>query len=295
MAFFKKNKAKAEKENNVNEVKEEKSETLDFTETENNTDKVTEDFTENTTEENTESSENTEQKPEDDIKSKEKAYFDEIEEKKKTDPLIAVKLCGRDIFNAFAKAGQDPDGKINCNAFLFNISAFAGYACQAAVWKKYVREQNMPVEEVFDIHKTEYDRDFYFSQYTNKYICEGQLSYWSLIASIIMQAFPGTKLPDVISMFEKVTLYTLDENYKIYKSVDPVISVEKTAVAWKNLYNMITKYCPNPDEWATAIGIAVQNAVNLSKEVVKPEVCFEIVMESTIYMSKSDISKTLNF
>lgn len=296
--FNKKSKKDNKNENKTvsvpeNNAAEEKAENLDFTETENTAEQITEDFTENTENKTEEPAEKAESKNK--TETKEEAYFREIEERKESDPLIAVKLCGRDIFNAFAKAGQDPDGRINCNSFLFNIGCFAGYMTQAAVWKKYVKDQNMPVEEVFKIHKTSFGKDIYFCPHTNKYLCDGQLSYWALVGGMIMNLFPGTTLPDIVMMFEKMAINNLDEDYKIYKSVDPAVAAEKTAVAWKNLYPMINKYCPNPDEWATAVGIAVQNAMNISKDVLKPDVCFDILMECTIYMAKADISKTLNF
>lgn len=288
-----KNKA-ASIENNVAEEKED----LDFTETENTAEQVTEDYTEDTKETAVESSEA--EKPEEPAKEmtpeeKQEAYFKEVEEKKKSDPLIGVKLCGRDIFNAFARAGQDPEGKINCNSFLFNIGCFAGYLCQAAVWKKYVKDQNMPVEQVFNIQKRPHGKDFYFSQYTNRLLCEGKLAYWPLTATLLMQAFPNTRIPDPISMFEKVTMITYDENYKLFNSIDPNEAVEKNAVAFKNLYPMISRYCSEPEEWISAVGIAVQNAINISKDVTNCNACFNILMECTIYMSKADISETLDF
>lgn len=109
--------------------------------------------------EETESDESKEQS-----KKLEEIYFRQVEEKKKTDPLIGAKLCGNDIYNAFIKAGREPDGRLNCTALLFNMGCFAGYVCQAAVWKKYVIDAKMPVQSAFMVAGTKSGKNYYFQR-----------------------------------------------------------------------------------------------------------------------------------
>lgn len=233
--------------------------------------------------------------PEDKSKRIEEIYLKQVEEKKKSDPLIGIKLCGNEIYQSFVNALREPDGHLNCNALLLNLGCFSGYVCQAAVWKKFVIDVNIPYQQAFVIMKAKSGKNYYFGDYLNYYVGEGKYSFWSLVAGMFTKIYPDVPVPDVLKMVEKVTSLIGYEEYKICDCLDPDRAVEQCAAAWKIIYPIISRYCVNPDEWPTAMGIAAQNAMNISKSIIKPDNCFNILMESSIYMSKMDYSNILVF
>lgn len=228
-------------------------------------------------------------------KAREEAFFRQLEERRKTDPLIGAKLCGMDMYNKFVNIGKDPDGRMNCASFLFNIGCFAGFVCQAAVWKKYVIDAKKPPESVFAIIGTKSGRNYYFGDQLNKFVGEGKYSFWSLVGGMIANVYPDTPVPDVLKIVEKVSQVIGNEDYKICGAVEPDKAVKQNSLMWKGFYPLINKYCPDPEEWPTAMGIAAQNAVKISKDVLSQEQCFNLLMESAVYMSKMDISKIVSF
>ena len=79
--------------------------------------------------------------PEDKSKRIEEIYLKQVEEKKKSDPLIGIKLCGNEIYQSFVNALREPDGHLNCNALFQDM---------------YVRQlygKNLLLTEIYHISK----------------------------------------------------------------------------------------------------------------------------------------------
>ena len=136
------------------------------------------------------------QKPTDEEK------FAQIEEQRKEDPYIGVKLGAEDIYHILCNSMRDSDGKIDGNSLLFYTAGLTGYVCQAAVWEKYIARQNMPVNQVFEVVSTEIGKDFYFGEAVNQHVLTSAYSIWKLVAGMYQHLYQGAPVPDIIPIVD---------------------------------------------------------------------------------------------
>lgn len=226
-------------------------------------------------------------------KQTDEEIFAKVEEQRKEDPYIGVKLGAEDIYNILCDSMRDSEGKIDANSLLFYTAGLTGYVCQAAVWEKYVVRQKIPVNQVFHVVSTEIGKDFYFGDAINQYVLESQYSVWRLVAGMYQHLYQGAPAPDIIPIVDKIASVIGKEDYKLCGAVSADDIIEQYHMIWNSLKPRICRYCAEADEWPILFGLVMQKVMELAKDVVAPEDCINIVMESVIYLSKVDISANM--
>jgi hypothetical protein len=52
------------------------------------------------------------------------------------------------------------------------------------------------------------------------------------------------------------------------------------------------KFCPDPEQWPILMGLSIQEVIEMAKNVIDPCLALQIVMESSIPMSKVELIST---
>lgn len=214
-----------------------------------------------------------------------------IEEQKKTDPLIGAKVGAKEIIQQLLHLLRDNKG-VHSESMLAVLGTLAGYACQASVRQEFVANQKLPEEGIFVVATGTDGKNYYFGDYLNKPLAENQYSVWSLAAGAA-QSLGVSQLLDVYEIFEYVTTTVGTETFgvpRILPERKPSdLPKDYLKYFWPTLHPIVIKFCPEPLNWPILYGFAIQNAMVLMKDVIKPNDALLVVMECAVPMSKIDI------
>lgn len=220
-----------------------------------------------------------------------KSLLRAIKEQKKTDPLIGAKVGAKEIIQQLLHLLRDNKG-VHAESMLAVLGTLAGYACQASVRQEFVANQKLPEQGIFMVAKDADGRCYYFGDYLNKPLAENQYSVWGLAAGAA-QSLGVNQLVNLTDIFKYVTTTVGTEAFGVprfpleYKSSD--LPKDYLKYFWPTLHPIVTKFCPEPNNWPILYGFAIQEAMVLMKDVIKPNDALLIVMECAIPMSKIDI------
>lgn len=205
------------------------------------------------------------------------------------DPLYAVKRGGKEIASKLFMAMSTERG-IHLESLLSALGALAGYACQVSVREIYVQQQGRPVKETFIVvHSKQNGCTYYFGDLLNRPLVESRYSVWSL-ASGATQKLGLQQLIDLHDIFKHVT-DTLGSPHFGIPRIDTEHQAKETpwnyvSFLWPQLFPLAQSFCKNPADWPIVFGVAVQEILFASKDLIAPELALRIVMESAIPMSK---------
>lgn len=205
------------------------------------------------------------------------------------DPLYAVKRGGKEIASKLFLAMSTERG-IHLESLLSALGALAGYACQISVREIYVQQQGRPVKETFIVvHSKQNGCTYYFGDLLNRPLVESRYSVWSL-ASGATQKLGLQQLIDLHDIFKHVT-DTLGSQHFGIPRIDTEHQAKETpwnyvSFLWPQLFPLAQRFCKNPADWPIVFGVAVQEILFASKDLIAPELALRIVMESAIPMSK---------
>ena len=214
-----------------------------------------------------------------------------INNEKKTDPLIGAKVGAKEIIQQLLHLLRDNKG-IHSESMLAVLGTLAGYACQASVRQEFVANQKLPEEGIFVVATGTDGKNYYFGDYLNKPLAENQYSVWSLAAGAA-QSLGASQLVDLADISKYVTTTVGTETFGV-----PRIPLERKPshlpkdylkYFWSTLHPIVIKFCPEPHNWPILYGFAIQEAMVLIKDVIKPNDALLIVMECAVPMSKIDI------
>lgn len=205
------------------------------------------------------------------------------------DPLFAVKKAGKEIASKLFMA-MSTDKGIHLESLLSALGALAGYACQISVREAYVVQLGRPEKEVFIVvHSKQNDCTYYFGDLLNRPLAESRYSVWSL-SSGAAQKLGLPQLIDLHDIFKHVTDTLGSARFGV-----PRIASEHSAkeiplnyvrFLWPQLFPLAQSFCKNPTDWPIAFGVAIQEILYASKDLIAPELALRIVMESAVPMSK---------
>lgn len=217
-----------------------------------------------------------------------KTFYEELERMRLKDPLIGAKIGAYDLYNELINCIKQPEGYLICNVLLVFAGGFAGYACQAAVWEKYVQGLKRPAESVFNIVTSDNGRKYYFGNILNQYLMENQYAVVSLAEERFHELYEHLPLPSINPVIERTMQSIGDVEYKICGEVSPGVIVKQIDILWDRFIPKICRYCKSPDEWPILFGGVVQKVLELSKGTVDPVESMNIVLESAFCISKME-------
>jgi len=222
-----------------------------------------------------------------------------IAERKKTDPLIGIKIGGKEINQRVMDALKKVDSQgVHIGSLLTILGSLGGFACQ--IRARTILTHRLKLKQVSDndlIHVVEAGgKKYFFGDPINKFLSEDQYSIWSLAAGAA-QGNGCTELLDVREIHAYVTETVGSELFGVPRVPDDQKAFdtpEKIVIAfWPLLFPVVQNFCDSPDEWPMIYGAAIQETINLSKNVIDPKLALKIVMECAVPMSKIDLDNQL--
>ncbi|MEL0167304.1 MAG: hypothetical protein VW877_04170 [Pseudomonadaceae bacterium] len=218
----------------------------------------------------------------------EKVFFDVINEKKKTDPLIGMKLGSKEINTRLLSALKNEKG-VHIESLLGVLGSLAGYSCHAAFREMLVDSGKHKENEVFTVIECKDGKKYYFGDLPNKPLAEGQVSIWGSVAGML-QHLGEKSLPDIKATFAHVSNTIGGGSFGIPQIPDQNkpndLPINYVKAMWKPLLPIMDKFCDSPMERPVLLGIAAQQAIEMGKEILHPNLAGQLVMECAIPMSK---------
>lgn len=218
------------------------------------------------------------------------ALVQAIENRRKEDPLIGAKIGAKEVYHHVLSLLKDEKG-VHIQSLFCALGALAGYACQASI-RAQAEALKKPESTVFLVATTKDGKKFYFGDLLNKPLAEDKLSVWSLAAAAAQQNGCATLL-DVENIFKHATESVGSDSFGIprvpefHRAGD--LPVNYVKVLWPIVLPIAKVFCINPAEWPILFGLAIQEAMGASKEVIAADMALQIVMESAIPISKVDL------
>jgi hypothetical protein len=224
-------------------------------------------------------------------KIKEESMRRAIEEQKKHDPLIGIKIGSKDINQWIINVLKNENG-VHIESFLTILGALAGYACQASVREEAGVSHLVPEEKAFTIAQGRDGKKYFFGALINKPLAEAEYSVWSLVAGAVQHL--GKTPPDIEDIFKHVAATVGGNDFGIPRIPEDHFANELPLSylkqIWPHLSPIAMNFCDKPSELPILFGLAIQEAIFMAKDVIDPTLAATIVMESAVPMSKVDIN-----
>ncbi|MDL2321992.1 hypothetical protein LJC47_06595 [Desulfosarcina sp. OttesenSCG-928-B08] len=221
------------------------------------------------------------------------ALFNAIRERSAQDPLVGAKIGGKEILQRLLDAMKNERG-VHAESLMCVLGALAGYACQACLRAQAVTEK-MHADAAFHVMETDDGGRYFFGDPLNNLLISAKYSVWGLAGAAAQQA--GVKdLLDLNDIFAHTAsalgtpLFGVPRVPENHRAGDLPINYLKAL--WPQVFPTIQQFCPNPAHWPILLGLAIQEAINMSISVLSPDLSLKMVMESAIPMSKVDLSES---
>jgi hypothetical protein len=221
----------------------------------------------------------------------EEAMRQVVENLKRSDPMRALQLGGKELSQRTIALLQNERG-VHLESCLTVLAAVAGYSCQASVREEFVKTGKMQEAGAFVIAEATNGKRYFFGDLLNKPLAEDKYSIWSLTAGAAEQ-IGCTKPPEVEEIFKHVAETVGSDAFgvpRLQEENKPHDSPENyLRKYWPILFPVIPPYCSKPSQWPIVCGLAIQEIILVSKGVMDPANAVRVVMESAIPMSKIQI------
>lgn len=205
------------------------------------------------------------------------------------DPLYPIKKGGKEIASKLFTAMSSERG-IHLESLLSALGALAGYACQISVREAFVVQQGRAEKDVFIVvHSRSGDQTYYFGDALNKPLAESKYSVWSL-ASGASQKNGLAQLIDLHDIFKHVTDSLGSDAFGIPRTEAAhqakEIPLNYVRFLWPQIFPFAKTFSQTPTDWPILFGVAIQEILFASKDLIEPQLALSIVMESAVPMSK---------
>ncbi len=212
------------------------------------------------------------------------------------DPFYAVKKGGKEIAAKLFTAMSGERG-IHLESLLSALGALAGYACQISVREALVVQQGRAEKEVFIVVNSKQDgQTYYFGDLLNKPLAESRYSVWSL-ASGASQKIGLKDLIDLHAIFKHVTDSLGSDAFGVPRTPAAhqanELPINYVRFLWPQLFPLAKNFSATPADWPILFGIAIQEILYASKDLIDPQLALSIVMESAVPMSKIYLKEAL--
>jgi hypothetical protein len=207
------------------------------------------------------------------------------------DPYLGAKSAGREIYVQIRGAFDMGDSRLHARSLLCALGAIAGHACQASVRAQSLAAGKEP-DAPFRVITGEDGRTYLSADAVVRVLAEDRMSLWNLAAAAARH-HGARSLPDLEEIFEYNASIVGTQRFGLPR-LSPEHSVsglpaEFATRLWPVVEGVV-RLTGDPRLWPIAAGLAVQDAIAATKDIVAPEVAVKIVMESAIPVSRLRIA-----
>ena len=213
-----------------------------------------------------------------------------IRERSKEDPLIGAKIGAKEVYHRLVKGLQNDRG-VHIESLLAVLGSLAGYACQASLRERAVA-QGTAATSLFHVVETRDGSKFFFGDALNAPLAGAQYSVWGLAAGAAQQ-LGVTEFPDLDALFQHTASTLGSAEFGIPRLPEGHaigdLPINYLKAIWPKLLPTVQLFCTDPAQWPILYGLAIQETINMGKEVISPALAVQLVMECAIPMSKVDL------
>jgi hypothetical protein len=181
---------------------------------------------------------------------------------------------------------------VHYESLLCMLGSLAGYSCQANLRAQALEKglaETAPFIKIGPVN----GKMYFFGDPLNQVLAEAQYSVWGLAAGAAQHN--GCKnLPDLQGIFAHVTESVGTEAFGIPRlpggRVASDLPINYLKALWPVIFPTVKMFCRQPSEWPFLFGLAIQQALDMGKDVLPNEEALQIVMECAIPMSKVDLA-----
>jgi hypothetical protein len=204
------------------------------------------------------------------------------------DPYLGAKSAGRAIYAQVRGTFDIGDSRLHARSLLCALGAVAGHACQASVRAQAVAAGKGP-DSPFRAIEGEDGRTYLSGNAITRALVEERMSLWNL--AVAAARHNGARsLPDLEEILEYNDSVVGTRKFGLPRlPVDHPVSGSPAGFAkqsWPAVQASLNELAPDPKLWPIAAGLAVQEAIADTKQIVSPEIAVRIVMESAIPVSR---------
>jgi hypothetical protein len=207
------------------------------------------------------------------------------------DPYLGAKSAGRQLYMHVRGALEMGDSRLHGRSLLCALGAIAGHACQASVRAQAVAAGKGPGAPFRAIRGRD-EKTYLCVEPMRGPLAEHKMSLWNLAAGAA-KLHGSRSLPDLDDIFahsesvvgtQKFGLPRLPAQHAV--SGSPIGFATRMWPAAEALIRV----SGDPKLWPIAAGLAVQQAIAATRDIVAPDVAVTIVMESAIPVSRIPIA-----
>ena len=214
----------------------------------------------------------------------------QVEEKRKTDPLIGAKIASREITQRLLHAMKDSRG-VHAESLLTALGALAGYATQAAA-REFGRADGKPDTAVFAIVRGADGQRYFFGELGNQMLLEQPTSVWKLASATAAELGAGS-LPDIAELIKHTAESVGSPQFGVPRIPDghkPGDTPRNYLAMWPKLLPTLQLFCASPIEWPIAYTLAVRDIMTQARPTLEPKLALTIVMEAAVPMAKVELA-----
>jgi hypothetical protein len=219
---------------------------------------------------------------------RQRSMMDAIVKQKENDPLASIKIGSKELASQLLRE-INKDKKVHVESLLAALGSLAGYSCHEACRTEFIVSGKHQENEIFTIVGGNDGMQYYFGDLPNKPLAEGQMSIWALIVGIV-EHLGEKNVPDVKTIFSHVSKTVGGSEFGVpnvpeqHKPNDLPLNYVK--LLWKPLLPILDKYCDTPMDRPILLGLAIQQSIEMSKDVIPLSLAAKLIMECAIPMSK---------
>lgn len=217
------------------------------------------------------------------------AFFAQIAEHSKTDPLIGAKLGSKEVSQRLVAALKTNQG-LQIESLIAVLGALAGYACQASVRAQAVA-QGLPETALMDAVQATDGKTYYLGEALNRALVQSTYSVWGVAAAGAQEAGCAA-LPDITEIFSFACSAIGGDAFGQYRAgahkpgAPPLDYVNQL---WTPIFNIVVRFCPDPQHWPVLLAVALRDAIIWGKSVLDPCVSLQLGMDAAVQMSMVEL------
>jgi hypothetical protein len=207
------------------------------------------------------------------------------------DPYLGAKSAGREIYVRVRGAFDIGDSRLHARSLLCALGAVAGHACQASVRAQAIAAGKAPDAPFRSIQGAD-GRTYLWADAMMRTLAEDRMSLWNLTAAAARH-HGARSLPDLEEIFEHNASVVGTRKFGLPRLLAEQSVAGSPAEFAKRLWPSVeeaVRLTGDPKLWPIAAGLAVQEAIAATRDVVAPDLAVKIVMESAIPVSRIAIA-----
>jgi hypothetical protein len=215
-----------------------------------------------------------------------------LREREKDDPLIRVQVAGTVVFDLFVRMLRDENGRVRIEDLVAALASLGGHLCLVAVLDGLSEEGLKPADVgVLEVEARDGHR-YYFGDEPNRLLLESSTS----LLSLVLGAAHHHGAPVSLEMVHEVMGRTAERVGADEFAKPDVPGEHQSALPpfeWvrhgrQKLGEALDLYEVPPRARPTAVGFALQRAIDEGREALDPFLAAKIAIECSVPMAKVD-------